>query len=353
VSLRYHCSPHHRNSALYPVIDQLERAAGFAREDAPERRLAKLEELFTQSTKVVGEALPLVAALLSLQTEGKYPPIELAPRRQKERTLQALADQLAQVATCKPVLLVFEDAQWIDPTSLEFLGLLIDRLASLPVLVVVTFRPEFKAPWAARPHVTGVPLDRMGQRDSAIIAQSVSKKTLPAEVLDRIVTKTDGVPLFVEELTKAVLELGFLRDTGNSYELDHPLPPLAIPASLHESLLARLDRLGPAKEVAQIAACIGREFSREVLSAVVALSSNELQIALGQLVASGLVLPDGRRLEARYTFKHALLRDAAYGTLLRSRRQTLHGLIGEAIEDVFRDRPGQSGEEGRDKLLKG
>jgi predicted ATPase len=233
---------------------------------------------------------------------------------------------------------LFEDAHWIDPTSLELLEMLVDRLASLRVLAVVTCRPEFGASWQDRSHVTELLLDRLGQSDSAAIAQSLSSKALPPEVLTRIVAKTDGIPLFVEELTKTVMESGLLRDAGNRYALDGPLPPLAIPATLHDSLLARLDRLGPAKAVAQIAACIGRDFSNEVLSVVAPVSGEELQGALNRLVASGLVVRQGARSAGNYAFRHALLRDAAYSTLLRSRRQHLHGLIGEAIEHLFGDR---------------
>ena len=338
VSLRYHCSPHHRNTALHPVIDQLERAAGFVPDDTPERKLAKLEGLLARSLLAVREVVPLLAALLSIPTGGRYPPVEFAPRRQKELTLQALVDQLAGLAACDPALLVFEDAHWIDPTSLELLELLVDRLAGLRVLVLVISRPEFGASWLDRSHVTELPLDRMGQRESAAIAQSMSSKVLPPEVLDRIVAKTDGIPLFVEELTKTVMESGLLRDAGNRYALDGPLPPLAIPATLHDSLLARLDRLGPAKAVAQIAACIGREFSNEVLSVVAPVRGEELQAALNRLVASGLVVWQGTRSGGTYAFRHALLRDAAYGTLLRTGRQHLHGLIGEAIEGRFGDR---------------
>jgi predicted ATPase/class 3 adenylate cyclase len=338
VSLRYHCSPHHRNTALHPVIDQLERAAGFVPDDLPERKLAKLEGLLAPSLVAVRETAPLLAALLSIPTGGRYPPIELGPRRQKERILQAVVDQLTGLVEYDPALLVFEDAHWIDPTSQELLEMLVDRLASLRVLAVVTCRPEFRASWRDRSHVTELLLDRLGQSDSAAIAQSLSSKALPPEVLTRIVAKTDGIPLFVEELTKTVMESGLLRDAGNRYALDDPLPPLAIPATLHDSLLARLDRLGPAKAVAQIAACIGRDFSNEVLSVVAPVSGEELHGALNRLVASGLVIRQDARSAGNYAFRHALLRDAAYSTLLRTRRQHLHGLIGEAIEHLFGDR---------------
>lgn len=337
LSMRFHCSPHHRNTALYPVMDQLERSAGFASDDPPERKLDKLETLLGQSTVAVPSVVPIFATLLSIPLRGRYPPVELVPRRLKERTLQALAGQVASLADRDPVLLLFEDAHWIDPTSLELLGVLADRLAILSALVIVTCRPEFRIPWADRPCLVELPLDRLSRGESATVARGVSRKGLPAEVLNRIVSMTDGIPLFVEELTKTVLEAGFLSDGGERYALAGPLPQFAIPATLHDSLLARLDRLGPAKEIAQVAACIGRDFPCKVLSAVVSCPRREAQVALDRLVASGLVVRRDAQTETgvNYAFRHALFRDAAYGTLLRAKRQYLHRLIGEAIEYLF------------------
>ena len=280
--------------------------------------------------------MPLIAALLGLPTDGRYPLLDLTPQRQKQRTLEALVEQLEGSRRRRPVLLAYEDVHWIDPTTQELLGLTIERIQRLPVLLLITFRPEFGPPWSAQPHVSALALTRLGRREgAALVEQVVRDKALPDEVAAQIVAKTDGVPLFVEELTKTVLESGLLRDAGDHYELLGPLPPLAIPATLHNSLLARLDRLAPVKEVAQIGAALGREFSHALLAAVDDRSEAELQAALDQLVASELVFRRGTPPEATYSFKHALVQDAAYGTLLRSRRQQLHARIAQVLEGQF------------------
>ena len=253
---------------------------------------------------------------------------------QKRRTLQALVDQLAGLAAQQPVLALYEDVHWIDPSTLELLGLVIERIRQLPVLVLITFRPEFQPPWTGHAHVTTLTMSRLGRRQGAdLVARVTGDKPLPAEVVEQIVARTDGVPLFVEELTKTVLESGLLADAGDRYELSGPLPPLAIPTTLHDSLMARLDRLAPVKEVAQIGAVIGREFSHELLAAVSPLSEAELGEALDQLVASELVFRRGAPPEATYSFKHALVQDAAYQSLLKSKRQQLHARIAEVLEE--------------------
>jgi predicted ATPase len=336
VALSHYCSPHHTNSALYPVIGLLERAAGFSRGDRAEARLAKLEALLARGTEALGEAMPLIAALLGIETDERYPPLALSPQRQKQRTLEILVDQVEGLAARQPVLAVYEDGQWIDPTTLEALGLLIERVQRLPVLVLITFRPEFSPPWTGHAHVMQLSLSRLTRRHGqALVAAVTGGRALPAEVLDQILAKTDGVPLFVEELTKAVLESGLLTDAGDHYALAGPLPPLAIPATLHDSLLARLDRLAPVKEVAQIGAAIGREFSYELLAAVAPLGDNELQNALGQLVEAELIFRQGVPPQATYSFKHVLVRDVAYETLLKSRRQQLHGHIAGVLREHF------------------
>src|SRR5687767_4701680 len=241
VQLRYQCSPHHVNSALHPIIDQLGRAAGFQREDAAEVKLEKLEALLAQGTEKeqqVAETAPLFADLLAIPTGDRcLPTEELSPERRQERLFEALVDQLKGLAAKQPVLDVFEDAHWSDPTSLELLGRSVDRVQRLPVLLVITFRPDFAPRWTGYPHVTLLTLNRLGRRQVVALAERVAGgKALPAEVLAQIVTKTDGVPLFVEELTKAVLESGLLRDEGDRYALAGQLPALAIPATLHESL---------------------------------------------------------------------------------------------------------------------
>jgi class 3 adenylate cyclase/predicted ATPase len=336
IRLVYQCSPHHTTGPLHPLIEQLERAAGFERDDPHEVKLDKLEALLTRGTDKLDEAVPLIAALLGVPAGERHPLPELTPQRQKQLTLEALVDQLDGLSAGQPVLLAYEDVHWIDPTTQELVGLAIERIPRLPVLAIISFRPEFIAPWSGQPHVSTLALTRLGRRDgAAMLEQVVGEKALPDEVAAQIVAKTDGVPLFVEELTKAVLESGLLADAGDRYELAGPLPPLAIPATLHDSLMARLDRLAPVKEVAQIGAAIGREFSYTLLAAVTDRPETELQAALDQLVASELVFRRGTPPDATYSFKHALVQDAAYGTLLKSRRQHLHARIAEVLEEQF------------------
>jgi class 3 adenylate cyclase len=338
LTLTYQCSPHHITSPLHPLIEQLERAAGFARDDPPAARLDKLETLLAPGTDRLDEAVPLIAALLGISSGERYPALELTPQRQKELMLEALLEQLAALAAEQPVLVLHEDVHWIDPTTQELLSLAIERTQRLPVLTIITFRPEFTPPWTGQPHVSTLQLIRLGQREgAAMVDRVVGEKALPDEVTAHIVVKTDGVPLFVEELTKAVLESGLLADAGDHYELSGPLPPLAIPATLHDSLLARLDHLAPVKEVAQIGAAIGREFPHALLAAVTDRPEAQLRDALDQLVSSELVFRRGTPPEAIYSFKHALVQDAAYGTLLRSRRQQLHARIAQVLEERFPD----------------
>jgi predicted ATPase/class 3 adenylate cyclase len=334
-SLRYQCSPYHVSSALHPVIDQLERAADFQRDDTDETKLAKLEAVLADTAASVAQAAPLLASLLSLPTAGRYPPLGLSPQRQKARTLEVLVAHLAGLAAVGPVLVVLEDAHWIDPSTEELFGLVVERARDLPVFMVVTFRPEFQPPWLGHAHVSLLTINRLGRRQGGAMVERVAGKALPAEIADQIVAKTDGVPLFVEELTKTVLESGLLREEGGRYELAGPLPALAIPATLHDSLMARLERLAPMKEVAQIGAALGREFSYELLAAVAPLQDGELQDALGQLVEAELVFRRGTPPAASYVFKHALVQDAAYQSLLRSKRQRLHARIALVVEERF------------------
>jgi class 3 adenylate cyclase/tetratricopeptide (TPR) repeat protein len=331
--LTHQCSPYHQASPLRPVVEHLERAGGFARDDPPEARLDKLESVLARGTDRIDEALPLIAALLGIPTGARYPALELTPERQKQRTLEALLDQLEGLATEQPVLVVHEDVHWIDPSTLEFLGLVIERIRQLPVLVLITFRPEFTPPWTGQPHLSTLTMSRLGRRQVAdLVARVTGGKPLPAAIVEQIVARTDGVPLFVEELTKTVLESGLLADAGDRYELSGPLPTLAIPATLHDSLMARLDRLASVKEVAQTGAVIGREFSHDLLAAVSPLSEADLSSALDQLVTSELALRPGSPPEATYSFKHALVQDAAYESLLKSKRQQLHARIAEVLE---------------------
>jgi class 3 adenylate cyclase/tetratricopeptide (TPR) repeat protein len=334
--LQYQCSPYHDSTALYPFISQLERAAALALNDTAEAKLGKLEALLSQATEAVDEVVPLFASLLSVAAGDRYPRLEMTPQQQKQRTLEALVDQLQGLAAHQPVLLIFEDAHWVDPTSLEVLEQILDRVQGARVLVVITYRPEFSPPWRGYTHITSLALNRLGQEQCATIVGYVTgNKALPDEVLSQILAKTDGFPLFVEELTKTVLESGLLEDAGSRYALAGPLSSLAIPSTLQDSLMARLDRLGPVKEVAQLGAAIGRVFSYRLLAAVSPLSDAELHNALGQLVESELVHRRGAGVESTYVFKHALVRDVAYGTFLKSQRQRLHARIAEVLEEHF------------------
>jgi class 3 adenylate cyclase/predicted ATPase len=334
--IQYQCSPHHTNSPLYPVISHLERAAGFAHDDTAEIRRDKLEQVLRRSFSIIDHVAPLFATLLSLPFDGRYAELHLTPREQKERTILALTELLGGLAKQRPVLFILEDAHWIDPTTLELFTRTIDQLQRWPVLLIVTFRQEFEVPWRHHPHVTALALDRLGQSHVVAMIDSLTDgKLLPADVRDGIIAKTDGVPLFVEELTKAVLGSGLIEEAADRYVLHGPLPPLAIPATLHDSLLARLDRLASAREIAQLGAVIGREFSYELLDAVAQIHGGALADALDQLIKAELIFPRGTPPEATYIFKHALVQDAAYGSLLRSTRRQLHGRIARAITELM------------------
>jgi class 3 adenylate cyclase/predicted ATPase len=336
--LSHYCSPHHTNSALYPVNDLLERATRLDRAAPADAQLATLETVLSRSNDRLDEVVPLLAALLGVPTGQRYPALALTPEVQKRRTLQALLDQLGALASQQPVLALYEDVHWIDPSTLELLGMVIERVRQLRVLALITFRPEFQPPWVGHAHVTALTMSRLGRRQGAdLVVRVTGDKPLPGEVVAQIVGRTDGVPLFVEELTKTVLESGLLTDAGDRYELHGPLPPLAIPTTLHDSLMARLDRLAPVKEVAQIGAVIGREFSHALLASLSPLPEDKLGEALDQLVASELVFRRGAPPEATYSFKHALVQDAAYQSLLKSKRQQLHARIAKALEQRLTD----------------
>ena len=334
--LRYFCSPQQTNSALYPIIGQMERAAGLVHGDTPRARLDKLDAVLAQTSTSIEDAA-LFAEMLSLPNDGRYPALELTPEQRRQRTLDALILQLQALTRSSPVLMIFEDAHWADPTSLEVLGRVVDRIAAIRALLIVTFRPEFDPPWIGQPHVTALPINRLAQREVvAVIDHLVGNKELPADVMAEIVERTDGNPLFVEELTKAVLEAESEGD-GRRIVTAVPSPGLAVPGSLHASLMARLDRLGSAKELAQIGAAIGREFSHALLSALVRKPEAELGSALDHLIAAGLLFRQGVPPHARYLFKHSLVQDVAYGSLLRSKRHQLHAEIAGILESQFRD----------------
>jgi predicted ATPase len=332
--LRYQCSPYHTNSALHPFITQLERAARFKADDTSEQRLDKLEAILAMGASRIEGVAPLFASLLSIPFGERYPPLALSPTQQRRRTLAALLDQFEGLAHRQPILLVFEDAQWADATSLELLDLTVERVRHLPVLALFTSRPEFEPPWVGLPNVGTLTLGRLERND---VESMVARVTGGRVVMKQIVAKTDGNPLFVEELTKTVLEAGILVEDADGYRLNGPLPPLAIPATLQDSLMSRLDRLAPVREIGQIGAAIGRDFSYSLLRAVAGRDETALTHALAQLEQAELVFRRGELPDAFYSFKHALVRDAAYESLLKSRRQQLHGQIAHALEERFAD----------------
>ncbi len=332
--LRYVCSPQHTDSALYPIIGQMERAAGLAHDDTLQARLDKLDTLLAQTSTSIGDA-SLFAEMLSLPNDGRYPALQLTPQQHRQRTFEALISQLEALTRQSPVLIIFEDAHWTDPTSLEAFGRVVARIETLRALMIVIFRPEFDPPWIGRPHVTAMTINRLTKRQvGAMIDGVVGNKLLPAGIRQDIIERTDGIPLFVEEMTKAVLEAEGQGAVERTIAVV-PSPAWAVPASLHASLMARLDRLGPAKEVAQIGAAIGREFSHALLAAVVRMPEAELGSVLDRLIQAGLLFRLGSPPNATYLFKHALVRDASYGTLLREPRRALHARIAEAVESQF------------------
>jgi class 3 adenylate cyclase/predicted ATPase len=334
--LRCFCSPHHQDSALFPSISQLGRAAEFRRDDTDQQRLDKLEALLAEANTDLSEAVPLIAELLSVSIGNRYPPLSLTPQKRKEKTFGALLAQLDGLTTRRPVLMVFEDVHWIDPTSLELLDRIVDRVATLRILLIITFRPEFAPAWIGRSHVTLISLSRLPRRQRAeMIMRVTGGKTLPQEIAEQIIDRTDGIPLFIEELTKTVIESGMLTDAGDRFDARGPVPRLAIPTSLQASLLARLDRLAPVRELAQIGAALGRSFSHELISAVAAMPQQQVDGALAQLVHAELVFQRGTPPDAEYTFKHALVQDAAYSTMLRGRRQQIHARIAATLESQF------------------
>jgi predicted ATPase len=331
------CSPYHANSALYPVMVHLERALSWQDEDDAEVKLAKLKKVLQDFSLAPDEVIPLFAALLSLPlAEDRYPPLNLAPRQQKQQTLDALVAWTLEEAERRPVLHVWEDLHWADPSTLELLTLEIEQAPTAPILHVLTFRPEFVPPWPQRTHMTPLTLNRLERPEvEALIAQHAGGKALPGEVVEHIAEKTDGVPLYVEELTKAILEADFLRECDGGYQLTGPFSGVAIPATLQDSLMARLDRLPTIREVAQLGAVLGREFAYEMVQAIGALEETTLQEGLNQLVDAELLYQRGRPPRARYIFKHALVQDAAYQSLLKRTRQYYHRQVAELLEARF------------------
>jgi len=329
----YQCSPYHSDSALFPVIQHLARVARFEPADTPDRRLDRLEALLNEFAAPSVHDTRLIAALLGIDGARRYGPLELTPQQQRLGTFKALTGLLADVAHTRPLLWTIEDVHWIDPTTLELIDLCLERIADLPVLILVSARPDFHHAFGNRPNLTQLPLLRLGRTQIAAMVRGLMHgKALPEELLNEIATKSDGVPLFIEELTKTVFESGLLHETQDAFVIDDPLPKLAIPASLHDSLMARLDRLQPIKEVAQTAACIGREFSYRLLAAIMPPPDKAVDDALDRLVEAELIFRLGTPHEGQYAFKHALVRDAAYESLLKAKRQQIHERLVNALE---------------------
>ena len=334
--LRLQCSPHRSQTAFYPVINQLEHAAGFSAGDSDAAKLGKLEALLAPSSQNPGRDTALFAELLSIPCQAASSVLSISPQRRKELLLEQLVGRIADLAAQKPVLIVLEDAHWIDPTTQELFDVLAERIRNLPVLLIITYRPEFTPPWLGQSHVTVLTLNRLGRRDNIAVIRQVAKgKDFPPVLLEQIVARTDGVPLFIEEMTKSVLESDILREQDGAYVLAESLPPLAVPATLQASLVARLDRLASLRAVVQAGAALGREFAYTSIRAVCDLGDAELEPLLRQLVASELVHQRGAVPHAVYTFKHALVQDAAYGTMLKSQRAAIHARIVETFERQF------------------
>ncbi|MFL5288036.1 MAG: AAA family ATPase [Rhodopila sp.] len=335
-ALRFQCSPYHVNSALWPIIDNFERTLKFARDETAEAKLDKLEALIvTHYGRPPGD-VRFVASILSIPCEGRYGTLAMTPQRHKDETLRILADITEAAARRQPSVLLFEDAHWADPTTLEVLDLLIDRVKAMPLLVVLTHRPEFSSRWSGHGHIGALNLSKLTRTQSTVMISALTgSKALPGPLLEQILTRTDGVPLFVEELTKAVLESGELKQAGDHYEYAGSARSVTIPATLRDSLMARLDRFMPVRDIAQIGAAIGREFSYEMIAGVAPVPQAQLDGALARLCESGLAFRRGTPPDAVYSFKHALVQDAAYDSLLKRRRQELHGKIARVIEQRF------------------
>jgi class 3 adenylate cyclase/predicted ATPase len=333
----YRCSPYHTNSALYPVITHLQRLWRWERDDTPAEKLEKMEETLRTTSLPLKEVVPLFATLFSLPLpEGRYPPLGLTPHQEKQQTQDALAAWLLEEAERQPILVVYEDLHWADPSTIEHIGLLVEQVPTAPMLTVLIFRPQFVPPWPNRSHMTPITLNRLERPQvEAMITQLGGGKALPAEVIQHIVAKTDGVPLYVEELTKMLLESDHLREETDHYALTGELSSVAIPVTLQDSLMARLDRLPMVREVAQLGAVLGREFAYEMLQALATVEESTLQERLGQLVGAELLYQRGRPPRAKYMFKHALIQDAAYGSLLKRTRQQHHQQIAQMLEAEF------------------
>jgi class 3 adenylate cyclase/tetratricopeptide (TPR) repeat protein len=339
--LEFRCSPYHQNSALYPVLEHLQRVLGFERDDTSQVKLKKLERTLAQYRFPQADTVPLLAALLSLPHPEGYPPLSLTPERQKQKTQETLVGWLVEDAEQRAVYSAWEDLHWADPSTLELLHLFLEQVPTTRLLALLTFRPEFTPPWGSRAYLSHMTLSRLDRTQvGEMVAKVTGGKALPAEMVQQVIAKTDGVPLFVEELTKMVLESGLLREEEGRYVGAHggaSIPPLAIPSTLQDSLVARLDRLATVREVAQVGAALGREFSYDLIHVVSPLDETSLQQALAKLVEAELLYQHGLPPQVRYVFKHALVQDAAYQSLLKSTRQQVHQQIAQVLVRQFPD----------------
>jgi TOMM system kinase/cyclase fusion protein len=333
----FQCSPYFKNSAFYPIIDFYEHVVlQFNQEDSTEERMSKLEGYLIQYGFSLQETVPLIASLLSLPLGDRYSPLTLTPEKQKQKTMEVLLTLLLERAAEQPVLLVVEDLHWADPSTLELLNLIIDKVPTFPILILLTFRPDLQSPWKTGRHLTEITLNRLSAPEvQSMVALIIRGKTLPAEIVKQLTMKTDGIPLFVEEMTKMILESGLLKEGEDRYEMNHPLPEMTIPAKIQDMLMARLDTLAPAKDVAQLGATIGREFPYELLQAISTLDDKSLNQKLDQLLKAELLYQRGKPPQAKYLFKHALIQDAAYQSLLKSKRQQYHQKIAQVLAEKF------------------
>jgi tetratricopeptide (TPR) repeat protein len=342
--VRYQCSSHHTNSALHPIVEQILRAAGLDETDDTQSKIDKLEALLHITFDDVSDVAPLFATLLSINAEDRYSASHLMPAALKDATLKALVSQFSRSSAKQPILLVVEDAQWIDPTTEEVLGVLLSNIADKRILAAITYRPDYRPPWSGLANALTLPLGRLSEREVKLMTEKVvGGKPLPEEIVEQIIAKTDGIPLFVEELTKSILESGVILEDDDSFRLKRSLAELAIPATLQDSLMARLDRAASMREVAQVGACIGRQFSRELLADVLALDETALDdaaldetalnAALSQWEAAGLLFRTGTSRNVSYAFKHALVQDAAYNSLLKSMRKHIHARIADRLSN--------------------
>jgi len=336
IKIETRCSPYYQTSSFYPIIEHLQRLLDFKKDESPQEKLIKLESFLEPYDFPLGETLPLFATLLSLPIPDHYPPLILIPERRRQKTFEALLTLLQKESENQPVLRIVEDIHWVDPSTLEYLKLMVEQVSNAPLFTLLTFRPDFTPPWAMSSHITQITLNRLTRKQIEMMVQKVTKgNLLPSEVMKQVVAKTDGVPLFVEEYTKMILESGLIKDTNGHFELSGSLQNLSIPATLNDLLIARLDKLEVVKEVVQIGATLGREFNYELIQSVSQFEQEVLRKELEKLMEAEILYQRDPPPNATYTFKHALIQEAAYQSLLKSKRQQYHQKIAQVMEEQF------------------